>query len=148
MTRMITRSLRALLLTGLALAAPMLQAQVYKWVDEHGRTHYGERKPDNSTPTSKVTIKPSPAVTSASTPVTKKDDWLRTPPPSAKAPTRSAEPNRRSRSGGREDGTDVSRCNLARDILDGLLVHGNGKPLDQHDIDTAKSDVKLFCKKR
>lgn len=144
------KGMRPILLAGLVLAASLAQAQVYKWVDENGRTHYGERKPDSAIPASKVTIKSSPATAPASTSSTsgRKEDWLRTPSPTAKPPAKTVEPAQRSRSGGREDGTDESRCALARDILDGLLEHGNGKPLDKHDIDTARNDIKLFCKKR
>lgn len=47
---------------------------------------------------------------------------------------------------GREHGTDASRCNLAQDVLKGALVHRNGKPIDQYDLDTARSDVRLFCR--
>ena len=32
----------------LALAAPIASAQVYKWVDENGRIHYGEKPPQGS----------------------------------------------------------------------------------------------------
>jgi hypothetical protein len=39
--------LLALLLT---LAVPVASAQVYKWVDEKGRVHYGEKPPAGSKP--------------------------------------------------------------------------------------------------
>ena len=41
----ITTRLLALLL---ALAVPIASAQVYKWVDENGRVHYGEKPPAGS----------------------------------------------------------------------------------------------------
>ena len=34
----------------LALAGPAASAQVYKWVDEKGRVHYGEKPPAGSKP--------------------------------------------------------------------------------------------------
>lgn len=39
----------------LALAATAASAQVYKWVDENGRVHYGEKPPPGSKPS---TVKP------------------------------------------------------------------------------------------
>jgi hypothetical protein len=53
-----------------------------------------------------------------------------------------------SESHGREDGSDASRCALARDILKGALRHANGAKIDQYDMDTARNDVQMFCKKR
>lgn len=44
MTRFAFRFLPLLL----ALAAPAASAQVYKWVDEAGRVHYGEKPPPGS----------------------------------------------------------------------------------------------------
>lgn len=133
----------------LAVAAmPLAHAEVFKWVDENGQTHYGERKPGSAS-ASKVTIKPSTATAPATPPQpASTENWLRTPKPVAKAPTRPYEPPQRSRSGGREDGTDASRCALARDVLDGNLQHANGNPIDKHDLDVARNDIKLFCKSR
>jgi hypothetical protein len=48
-------------------------------------------------------------------------------------------------SGGREGGTDVSRCALAKDVLNGPLKHSNGAPLDASDIKTASQDIRKFC---
>jgi len=39
----------------LALASPLASAQVYKWVDENGRVHYGEKPPSGS---KSSTVKP------------------------------------------------------------------------------------------
>lgn len=39
---------RCLLALLLALTAPAASAQVYKWVDENGRVHYGEKPPPGS----------------------------------------------------------------------------------------------------
>ena len=38
--------MRRAVVAALALAALLAHAQVFKWVDEKGRTHYGERPPD------------------------------------------------------------------------------------------------------
>jgi hypothetical protein len=40
-----TRSAGRCLVLLLALASPVAWAQVYKWVDENGRVHYGEKPP-------------------------------------------------------------------------------------------------------
>ncbi len=48
---------KALLALLLALAMPAALAQVYKWVDEQGRVHYGEKPPAGTKPS---TVKPPP----------------------------------------------------------------------------------------
>ena len=63
-----------------------------------------------------------------------------------KASTNQAETRRsESVSGGREGGADVSRCALAKDVLNGSLKHSNGAPLDASDIKTASKDIRKFC---
>ncbi len=46
----------------LVLAVPVASAQVYKWVDEKGRVHYGEKPPAGSKPS---TVKPPAAAPNA-----------------------------------------------------------------------------------
>lgn len=46
-----------LLALSLALASPVAVAQIYKWVDETGRVHYGEKPPAGSKPSA---VKPPP----------------------------------------------------------------------------------------
>ena len=48
----------------LALAVPVASAQVYKWVDEKGRIHYGEKPPAGSKPSA---VKPPAAPPNAPT---------------------------------------------------------------------------------
>lgn len=127
-------------------------AQVYKWVDEQGRTHYGQSKAQAGGASATELRVPRAPTTSTSAPASK------TPVPEAhqrafappdtptKAPLASAPRPAPSLSGGREDGSDASRCALAQDVLSGAVRHGNGKPTDQHDIDVANSDVRLFCR--
>ncbi len=52
----------------------------------------------------------------------------------------------KSLSGGVEDGSDASRCNLARDVLSGAVRHGNGKPTDKYDREIAENDVRRYCR--
>lgn len=136
---------RAALLVSLLLAGTA-QAQIYKWVDEKGKTHYSNSRDDaNRAKAEEMKIRSAgPRVTTAPP--------APSPPPAPRyeLPT---EPTGAGRSGpppavsdGREDGSDASRCALARDILNGSLRHGNGKPIDKYDIDVARNDVKMFCR--
>jgi len=135
--------IRALAL-GAACVAGAGQAQIYKWTDANGKVHYGDRKDAAGAKPQELKIKLPPAAPPASVPAA----WV--PAARASAP-RWPEPPRpapllQSQSGGREHGTDASRCALARDILNGMLRHGNGASLDQHDRDIATADVKRFCR--
>lgn len=135
---------------GCVLAAALLlagsaHAQIYKWVDAKGKTHYSNNKDDASrakVEEMKVTAAPSPSPAQAPAPQHQAKQ-MELPV----APTGAGRPRPpRSVSGGREDGTDASRCALARDVLNGSLRHRNGKPIDQYDLDVANNDVKLFCR--
>lgn len=48
---------KTLLALSLALAVPVASAQIYKWVDEKGQVHYGEKPPAGAKPS---TVKPPP----------------------------------------------------------------------------------------
>ena len=147
-------SLRVLLgLSALsAVWAPAGQAQVYKWVDAQGRTHYTATPPPATahstgaalhikTPTLSGQAPSKPAAANEAFKADPKASAGFPPPP---VPT----PPPRARSNGKDDGSDASRCALAQDILDGHLVHGNGNPIDQHDREVAQADVKRHCGKK
>jgi len=132
-------------------------AEVYKWTDENGQVHYGEKKASTSKPGAKqLTIndrKPSAAEVEAARRHWQLQDQMvnerqagldRQDRQSTAAPKGAT--GQRSLSGGKENGTDASRCNLARDILNGSLRHSNGAPIDKYDLDTARGDVRLFCR--
>ena len=136
------------------LAAAPCHAEIYKWVDANGRTHFSERK-DDAGKAQAVEMKGTPPAKSAPATTSPNEYWqdqerqfrqrqiqnqraTQQEAPTTKAP--------KSLSGGREDGTDASRCNLAKDILSGAVKHGNGKPIDQYDRDVAEHDVRTFCK--
>ncbi|MDQ0013397.1 hypothetical protein J2W23_001776 [Variovorax boronicumulans] len=136
-----------------ALAALLLpsasHAEIYKWVDAKGQTHYSERKADAGDART-VEVKPAPAPPQSAAP---KEDWRAWSRATSPTQTATGVPpygppvaRPRSVSGGRENGTDASRCALARDVLAGLLQHSNGKPIDQYDRDVAQNDIKSFCK--
>lgn len=136
-------------------AASGCHAEIYKWVDEQGKTHYSGSKEDaGRAKTEEVKVKPLPA--SPASPalpahppgqeMEKKLRQLRAPgfgerpvePPANTAP--------RSLSGGKSDESNASRCNLARDVLSGAVKHRNGAPTDQYDRDVAQNDIRTFCR--
>ena len=137
--------MRLVMALGFAMSAGTGVAQVYKWTDATGQVHYADRK-DGVPKAEEVKIKLAPQPPAAPKPPPPL--W---PAPAASAPAwpppvaQRAEPPR-SVSGGREDGSDASRCALARDVLNGSLQHGNGAAVDQHDRDIANADVKRFCR--
>lgn len=137
------------------LVSSTCQAEIYKWVDAKGQTHYSERKADaNGARTSEVSIPSAPTPSTTSTPST---EYLRTPN-KFPAPIQTMPPQQQQGaaspkgppllSDGKDHGTDASRCALARDVLSGAVVHTNGKATDKYDREVARNDVKAFCKGR
>lgn len=138
----------------LGLIAPASHAEIYKWVDANGRTHFSERK-DDAGKAQAVEIKPSKAPNSAASNTSPSEYWQdqerqfrqrQIQNQKAKPPEAPANRPPKSLSGGREDGTDASRCNLAKDILNGAVRHSGGKPTDQYDREVAENDVRRYCK--
>jgi hypothetical protein len=136
------------LLMGLSTA----QAQVYKWVDENGHVHYSETKPESGKAQT-LGVKTTPPLaaaqpSSATVPTWQEQERRLRQRQAEEAIDKASKPapaRPQSVSNGREDGTDASKCALARDVLNGSLRHTNGAPLDKNDIDIAKSDVRNFC---
>jgi hypothetical protein len=129
-------------LSGVSIA----QAAVYKWVDNQGRTHYGERKPGSAGgKPSTIEIHRSPEVPPA--PRRTEPLWPESSKAAAPPPTPVASRHPAPVSDGKDHGTDASRCALARDILSGALVLSNGKPTGELERSVARSDIQLFCRK-
>jgi hypothetical protein len=133
------------------LLVPASHAQVYKWVDAKGKTHYSSRKEDaGPAKAAEVKLPPQPAPSPAAKPAAEylreqnRQTQPRLPPQEADSPPTPKQP--RSLSGGKEDGTDASRCALARDVLSGAVRHRNGQPTDKYDLDVAQNDVRAFCR--
>ncbi|HET7774962.1 MAG TPA: DUF4124 domain-containing protein, partial [Azospira sp.] len=139
-----------------ALTPPAHAAQLYKWTDADGNTHYA----DHSGTTDKgkaVTLKSSgteattpPAGNTAPTWAEKYQQFKERQnlqnANGAGAPPQRVKPPK-SLSGGRvDDGSDASRCNLAKDVLSGAVRHRNGAPTDAYDRQTAENDVRAFCR--
>lgn len=140
----------------LVLLLPLAQAfaQVYKWVDSAGQTHYSSSKSEaGAAKAAEVKIASQPAPAHYAEPSTA---YLQTPskyalpqrPPEMRpyGPTQVKRP--KALSDGRDHGTDASRCALARDVLSGAVRHGNGKRTDQYDREVAQNDINAFCGNR
>jgi hypothetical protein len=138
----------------LLLASSVSHAQIYKWVDANGQTHYSERKEDaDKAKAAELKIRsqqPSKEQSNASLRYWQEQDrqfkqrqaqkQLAQQPgiPAVAAQSKSL-------SGGRADGTDASRCNLARDVLSGAVRLRNGLPTGAVERQTAEDDVRLAC---
>ena len=139
---------------GLALAVtgPAAQAQIYKWVDEQGRTHYSANKEDAARPkASEVKVREQPR---SSTEDRSYWDYLRstgkveaTPAP-ASAPSRTESAARAPMlsDNGHDDGTDKAKCNIAQDVLSGALRLRNGESTGEYERKTAVDDIRRHCR--
>jgi hypothetical protein len=130
-------------------------AEIYKWVDEQGRTHYSQSKADaERAKGTQVHIRKQ-----APTDVESRDYWdyvtdkskqkrrtetsaadrePREPPDVADTPVTAKK---------RYDGTDdAARCEYARDVLSGKLRLANGERMDEHWLKTAEADIVRFCR--
>lgn len=129
-------------------------AQIYKWVDASGQTHYSEKKEDaGKAKTEELKIKSQPASTQTDNSsaqhlqeqerqfkqrqIQKKMNERTYGSPLA---TRPGAP-----SGAKSNDPDASKCTLARGVLSGTARHRNGAPTDQYDREVAESDIRLFC---
>lgn len=146
----IRRSLSTLCLT-LMLASADSFAEIYKWVDANGQTHYSERK-DDASKAKALDVKSAPEP--ASTPATASPQYWqdqerqfrqRQAERSAQPPRSAADTRPKSLSGGRVGETDASKCNFARDIISGALHHRNGAPTDENDRRIAENDIRSYC---
>jgi len=140
------------LIAALALSAlaPACQAQLYKWVDANGQTHYADRKEEAGNARvdeMKVTI-PSIAVQDpARVPGQRQFEAAikRRQTEQARQAAAAAHPPAPSRSYyTNEAETDASRCRLAQDIRSGRAVRLRS-PTDANDRAIAGQDIKHFC---
>jgi len=128
-------------------------AEIYKWVDAKGQTHYTERKADaGDARTEELKVSPPPDTSKNFTPPT--SDWRPRErfglPTSAQSPWPYGPPERKGPkavSDGIDHGTNASRCALARDILSGARAR-RSKPTDAYDREVAQNDIKAFCNAR
>jgi uncharacterized protein DUF4124 len=132
------------------LVASSSRAQIYKWVDANGKTHYSEKKEDaGNAKTEELKLKSQP--TSPQNASRSEQYWreqerqFQERQAARRAFRRPVAKGPRSLSGGKENGTDASRCALARDVLSGAVKHKNGAPTDSYDRQVAENDVRTFC---
>lgn len=130
------------------------EAQIYKWVDDAGHTHYSEKKDDAGKANAQEvkanphteTVQSSDRSTQPWQEQEKKFEEQRKRKLEEQASRSSAAPaqNGSSKSQYREE-TDTAKCNLARDILNGTAKHHSGANVDQNDREIAENDVRSFC---
>ncbi len=128
-------------------------AQVYKWVDQQGKTHYSDKKEA----TGKITVAAlaygvmstqlsAPAVIPAWQ-QREREYQLRQQTRlqvTADSPVR---PRRLSTTYGTEQiDTDKAKCDLARDVLSGAVRRSNGAVTDGNDRQIAQRDIGSFCR--
>ena len=121
-------------------------AQMYKWVDADGQTHYSDKKHEAGSKAQEVKVKHSKQV---APPVPKYNPRLLDEQQEARnAEAEASAQARRSDKrdwGGDQVETDATRCALARDILSGAAKHGNGVVTDSNDKQVAQNDVRSYC---
>ena len=126
------------------------QAGIYKWVDANGQTHYSEKKKDADKAVElKVKSEPISAQEGSSPAQFFQEDSRLKQRQVKKQNERQSESTDDARpislSGGRSDDTDISKCNLAKDIINGAVGHSNGQPIDKYDLEIAENDVRTYC---
>jgi hypothetical protein len=128
-------------------------AEVYKWVDANGETHYSENKEDaGKANAKKLKALSEPSATDTANSSTQywqeqegKVIQLQAPKLNDKPYVPPVDTRPVSLSGGKSDSTDASRCRLARDVISGAVTHPNGAPTDKHDREVAENDIRAFC---
>jgi predicted lipoprotein with Yx(FWY)xxD motif len=143
-----------LLLLLLLCAAATARADVYKWVDAKGVVHYTDNK-DEAGEAAVQELRvggPPPQAATGPTWQQREDEFKRQQQHKLMAPgykprtAAAVTPAAQSLYSGDKPVTDASRCAMARDVKKGVLHHVNGMPIDQHDRDTADSDIRSYCR--
>lgn len=141
----------ALCALALSTALPV-QAEIYKWVDASGKTHYTENKDEaGKGKAEQVKIQTQASLASAHS----ARSWQEQEQESKQrlAKQQMAQPSHTSAPGFRKPSwvgnpteTDNSRCALARDVLNGNAVHSRGAKTDANDKEIAARDISSFCR--
>ncbi|NRR29964.1 DUF4124 domain-containing protein [Oxalobacteraceae bacterium] len=131
-------------------------AEVYKWVDANGKTHYSDNKDQagNAQVEQLKVQAPPEAPPTAPIPTWKQQEIefklrqaqqqtrVQASPPESRHP-KSRNPNNPYYSNKPE--TDKSRCDLAHDIKSGAAVRSRGAPTDANDRRIADQDIQSYC---
>lgn len=136
------------------LVSTSSHAQIYKWTDANGRTHYSETKEHASTSkTDELKIRSQPTSTKSGNASSEywqeqerqlKQRQVENSIKKASEPSPTV-PRPKSLSGGRSDDTSLSKCNLARDVINGSVRHADGSPTDRYDREVAENNMRTFC---
>lgn len=136
----------------LAQFPSLAHAELYKWVDAAGRTHYSDNKadaPQGGAKELKVGAAPAPP---AGTPDWKRqEEAFKRRQSAAKLKARhdalfDAQYGYRRTNTGVTPDNDATRCQLARDVVSGAVEHTNGALTDGKDMQVARRDIAKFCK--
>jgi hypothetical protein len=130
-----------------------IHAEIYKWVDADGRTHYSENKADaDKMKALDLKVKAPPASAKPANSLMQnlreqsshnKQAEVQKSNQNQFAPPVSTRP--KALSNGRADDSDESRCNLARDVISGAVSHRNGMPTDSNDREIAENEIRSYC---
>ena len=147
------RSILSVCLT-LLFVSSTSHAEIYKWVDASGKTHYSERKEDaGKAKAVELKVESQPISTRATNSSAQdrqeqerqfKQRQAQKPNLKTYGPLVATRP--KSLSGGQWDETDASRCNLAWDVISSAVRHRNRAPIDKHDREIAENDIRAFCR--
>lgn len=140
----------SLLAAALLLQAPC-HADIYKWVDANGKTHYSDRK--DVAGNAQVNALRHDAAPSAPPPAAgptwqerERQYKLRQARGDSQVQAQAARPPRLSQSyGSNQIDTDKSKCELARDVVSGAVRHSGGAVTDANDRQIAQRDIGQFC---
>lgn len=137
----------------LLLVPSICHAEIYKWVDANGQTHFSERM-DDTGKAKVVELKTNSQPTSTQANKSTSQYWqeqetffkqrqMQNPANKTSGPSLATKP--KALSDGRSNDSNTSRCNLARDVLSGAVRHPNGAPTDKYDREVAENDVRSYC---
>ena len=133
----------------LLVSRPAMSAEIYKWVDAAGKTHYSENKKEaEAANATRLEVKVLPPSSPSGDP---RPSQSRSREASVKPPARTRShftppAVEKPKPFSARDETDSGKCHLARSILNGSAKHSNMKPTDAYDRQVAESDVRIFCK--
>ncbi|MFZ6873216.1 DUF4124 domain-containing protein [Undibacterium sp. Di27W] len=126
-------------------------AEIYKWVDANGKTHYSEKKDDaGKAKVEEVKVKGLPESTNTAPSQSWQDREIefrkrQVQKQEADAKAAKASEAKPPAAPDYHQETDASRCALAKDILSGKAAHGNGAKTDANDRTIAERDKSMFC---
>lgn len=126
-------------------------AEIYKWVDANGKTHYSEKKDDaGRAKVEEVKVNAGEGKASAAPSWQEQEIEFRKRQAEKQA-KQAKEPVVKPKEPspfvpGNQPETNESRCAMAKAILSGKLVHTNNNKTDANDKAIAERDVSTYCR--